>query len=104
MFLEEAPEQLPIRVQGIERDWEPGFCAAATGPFPEAAGRFDGGGCEIEWNTAAGTIDLHAAVEDGVLPGCFGFPEGVQADLCVVLSASGEDPAFDVLITIDFAV
>jgi hypothetical protein len=103
VFLEDAPAQLTIRVQGHERDWDPGFCSAGGGFIDGPSGRLNGDGCDIEWNTAAQTIDLHAMVEGGPLPGCFGFPEGVHGDLCVTLSATGDDPTFDVLVTIDFA-
>lgn len=102
VLLENAPEQLLIRVQGRERDWEPGMCTVGTGPSPDASGNMDAGGCDIEWNTAEATVDLHAPVNDDALPRCFGFPAGVTGDMCLVLAATGEDPRFDVFITIDF--
>lgn len=105
VILEEAPDQLSLRVQGQERDNDkPGFCAAGTPFFEETAGRTTVGGCrELEWNTAEAIVDLHASNDGGALPPCHGFPDGIRGDICVVLKAAGEDPAFDVYVTIDFA-
>jgi hypothetical protein len=105
VIIENAPDVLPIRVQGQERDSHNGatsFCAAGTPLLPEKSGRTVVGGClELEFNTAEGAIELNPPA-DGALPPCYGFPEGVRGDICVMLDARGEDPEFDVYITIDF--
>jgi hypothetical protein len=57
---------------------------------------------ELEWNTAEGEIDLHQPTGDQALPECYGFGDGIHGDLCIVLRATGEDPVFDVYLTVDF--
>ncbi len=106
VFVDSAPDLLAIRVQGQERDLHGGltdFCPAGTPFFDETSGRTVLGDCrEIEWNTAALSIDLHQDQSNGVLPACSGFGDGVSGDLCVVIDAIGDDPRFTVFITIDF--
>jgi hypothetical protein len=105
VIIENAPDVLPIRVQAQERDSYGGptdYCAAGSPMFPETSGRTVVGDCiEVEWNTAEGAIELSTQA-GGALPPCYGFPDGVRGDMCVALGASGEDPEFDVYITIDF--
>lgn len=102
--IDNAPDRLLIRVQGLERDnSQSGFCSAGGGIYPETSGRTLIPNCyELEWNTAEGEIDLHDTVADQALPPCYGFPQGVHGDLCVALAATGDDPRFDVYLTIDF--
>lgn len=104
-FVQELSGPLEIRVQGIERDNGFGMCfgSPGNGMDPDTSGRFDDGPCEWEWNTAEAQIDLHAVVPQGALPNCtgFGWDSPVTGDLCIVLTADGEDPAFEVFVTID---
>lgn len=104
VVIEDAPDLLPIRVQGRERDNnQPGFCSTGLGLHPQTFGRMLIPKCfEVEWNTAEGPIDLHQPDTAGSLPPCYGFGEGVAGDLCVVLHTDTEDPAFEVYVTIDF--
>ncbi len=103
VIINNPPVSLPIRVQAHERDrHNGGFCAAGQPFFEETSGRTVVGGCvEIEWNTAEAVIDLHQD-QGGALPPCYGFGEGVTGDICVAIAATGEDPTFTVLISIDF--
>jgi len=103
-----APDLLPIRVQAWERDLHNDdfgfeFCQRGDRMFDEVSGRveFDDCDIDIEWNTAAATIDLHADTGGGALPACYGL-EGITGDICTVLVADGDDPHFTVYVTIDF--
>jgi hypothetical protein len=104
VVIDNAPDLLPIRVQAQERDNnQRGFCSAGGGMFPEKSGRTLISNCyELEWNTADSAVDLHDTGQGQALPPCYGFPQGVHGDLCVVLHATGDDPTFDVYLTIDF--
>ncbi|MGH2599709.1 MAG: hypothetical protein ACRDJ9_10005, partial [Dehalococcoidia bacterium] len=103
VVIEDAPEKLPIRVQGLERDGnKPGFCSAGQGMFEATSGRTSIDNCyDLEWNTAAATVDLAEMADGGALPPCYGFA-GITGDVCVLLKATGADPTFDVYVTIDF--
>jgi len=106
VIIEDAPDQLGIRVQAQERDAHGAptdFCSGGDPFFPETSGRTVFGGCmELEWNTAEGSIDLHQDQGGGALPPCYGFGEGVSGDLCIALGTEGDDPTFVVLISIKF--
>jgi hypothetical protein len=104
VLLEHAPDVLTIRVQGQEKDgYYPGFCSAGTNFFPETSGNRKIPHCfDLEWNTAEGSIDLHPdAVADPALPPCYGFGD-ITGDICALLRATGDDPRFDVYVTVDF--
>jgi hypothetical protein len=104
VLLEHAPDVLDIRVQGQEEDgYYPGFCSAGTNFFPETSGKTKIDKCfDLEWNSAEGSIDLHPdAAADPALPPCYGFGD-ITGDICVLLSATGDDPRFDVYVTVDF--
>ena len=101
-------DHLPIRVQAWERDrhdddfgWQ--FCDRGSQMFDEASGRVEFEECDIdiEWNTAAATIDLHPDT-GGALPSCYGMDDGITGDVCAILEAGGADPSFRVYLTIDF--
>ena len=98
-----AGDALPLRVQGWDRDWTGNtFCSAGDGfMFPEPAGHQHLGGCfDVDWNTAAGTVDLTQPSQGGGLPACYGLE--LTADICTVLSAEGQGPRFDVAVGISY--
>ena len=103
VVIEDAPDTLPIRVQGLERDGnKPGFCTVGSPMYDETSGRISIPKCyDMEWNTAAGTVDLAELADGGALPPCYGFA-GITGDVCLLLKATGDDPTFDVYVTIDF--
>lgn len=103
VVVENAPDKLQIEVQAHERDRNrPGFCALGVPWFEEVSGREALDGCfELEWNTASAAVDLHPEPQDNALPPCYGF-DGITGDFCVLLRATGADPAFDVYVTVDF--
>jgi hypothetical protein len=97
-----APDQLRIRVQGLERDNnQPGFCPAGAGLFPDTAGRTTIDGCyEMEWNTAEIVIDVKEMQQPPAFSACQGFD--VQADLCLAYASTGDDdPRFNVVLSVE---
>jgi hypothetical protein len=97
-----APDQLRIRVQGLERDNnQPGFCPAGTGLFPDTSGRTTIDGCyEMEWNTAEIVIDVKEMQQPPAFPACQGFD--IQADLCLAYASTGDDdPRFSVVLSVE---
>ncbi|MGH3647851.1 MAG: hypothetical protein ACRDTM_11845, partial [Micromonosporaceae bacterium] len=104
VLIENAPDQIAIQVQGREYDGREGICEAAPEgwtPFSRPkSGRGPTCEQEVEWNTASGVINLDVA--PGALPSCYGFPSGVNGEACYRFDANGDDPRFEVYLTIDF--
>lgn len=102
VLINNAPNQIPVRVQGLERDGDlPGFCSAGQPVYPEPSGHIRIDNCyELDWNTAEVVIDLDAAQAGGALPPCFGFD--ATGDICLAFAADGARPKFQVFMTVDF--
>jgi hypothetical protein len=113
VVIENAPDQLWIRVQGWERDRKRrnGLNQAAAGtppPWPSAPPLEDEVAGESrdsskDWNTAIGLVDLHQlANPDNALPDCHGFAAGANADICaeLVVAEDSRAPRFVVFFSI----